>query len=90
MCSVRERFGSGFRGSSSTKTLEPGWYVGKVKLFGDGISQAWKRACPAANFLIKYIKKETGDALDGDSALALTKDNYGRDEWWLLLNPVTG
>ena len=42
-----------------------------------------------ANFLIKYNKKETGGSLDGDSALALTKDNYGRDKWWLLLNPVT-
>ena len=42
-----------------------------------------------ANFLIKYNKKETGSALDGDSALELTKDNYGNDEWWLLLDPVT-
>ena len=70
-----------------TKTLEPGWYIGKVKLFGDGISAAWKKACPTANFL---IKKETDSTLDGDSALELTKNNYGKDEWWLLLTPVTG
>ena len=26
--------------------------------------------------------------LDGDSALELAAHNYGRDEWWLLLDPV--
>ena len=30
-------------------------------------------------------KKETGNALEGDEALELTAANYGRDEWWLLL-----
>ena len=72
-----------------SKTLEPGWYIGKVKLFGDGISAAWKKVCPTANFLIKYSKKETSSTLDGDSALELTKDNYGKDEWWLLLDPMS-
>ena len=31
--------------------------------------------------------RETGSALEGDEALELTKANYGRDEWWLLLEP---
>ena len=38
--------------------------------------------------VVKYNKKETDDALDGDSALELATHNYGRDEWWLLLDPV--
>ena len=68
-----------------TKDLEPGWYIGKIKLYG--VSEACKKACPSANFLVKYTKKETGSALEGDEALELTKANYGRDEWWLLLEP---
>ena len=38
-------------------------------------------------FMEKYAKKETGNALEGDEALELTAANYGRDEWWLLLEP---
>ena len=69
-----------------TKDLEPrGWYIGKIKLYG--VSEACKKACPSANFLVKYTKKEIGSALEGDEALELTKANYGRDEWWLLLEP---
>ena len=30
--------------------------------------------------LVKYTKKETGSALEGDEALELTMANYGRDE----------
>ena len=48
----------------------------------------WKKICPSANFLIKYTKKDTDKALDGDSAIELATHNYGRDEWWLLLDPV--
>ena len=58
--------------------------MGKVKLYG--VSDAWKKLLPSANFLVKYNKKETGDALQGDSALELTAAKYGRDEWWLLLD----
>ena len=50
-----------------------------------GVSESWKRACPTANFLVKYSKRDTGNALDGDEALELTAANYGRDEWWVLL-----
>ena len=69
-----------------TKSTEAGWYLGKIKLFG--VSAAWKRACPSANFIVKYTKRETNNMLDGDSALELAAHNYGRDEWWLLLDPV--
>ena len=71
-----------------TKTLEPSWYIGKISVFGDGVTPAWKKVCPSANFLVKYTKKETGSTLDGNSALELAAHNYGRDEWWLLLDPV--
>ena len=43
---------------------------------------------PNANFLIKYTKKDTGDALQGDEARELTMRNYGPGEWWLLLDPA--
>ena len=61
-------------------------HPGKIKLFG--VSPAWKKICPSANFLVKYTKRETDNALDGDSALELATHNYGRDEWWLLLDPA--
>ena len=36
-----------------------------------------------------YKKKVTGvKSLDGRVACKLTTDNYGRGEWWLLLEPV--
>lgn len=41
--------------------------MGRIKLFG--VSPAWQKVCPAANFCVKYSKKETDNALDGDSAL---------------------
>ena len=63
-----------------------GWYRGKIKLFG--VSEEWKAVLPAANFLIKYAKKDTGDVLMGDEAHELTTSNYGPGEWWLLLDPV--
>ena len=53
-----------------TKTLEPGWYMGKIKLFG--VSPVWKRVCPSANFLIKYTKKDTDNTRQGDEARELT------------------
>ena len=47
--------------------------MGKIKLYG--VSDALKKVCPTANFLVKYIKKETGNALEGDEALELTAAN---------------
>jgi hypothetical protein len=47
-----------------TKDLEPWWYIGKIKLYG--VSEACKKACPSANFLVKYTKKETGSVLEGE------------------------
>ena len=48
-----------------------GWYRGKIKLFG--VSDAWKANLPNANFLIKYTKKDTGDALQGDGRSPVTR-----------------
>ena len=71
---------------SSARNFCTLWYVGKImKLYG--VSDAWKKVCPTANFLVKYIKKETGYAREGDEALELTAASNGRDEWWLLLEP---
>ena len=52
----------------------------------------WTKSCQGTNFLVSYTKKDTNDsALGGrDEALELAAHNYGRDEWWLLLDPVSG
>ena len=64
------------------------WYVGKIKLYG--VSPMWKRFSgnPKANFMIKYTKKLTNNALEGDEAAELTPAKYGPGEWWLLLEPT--
>ena len=71
-----------------TKKLEANWYRGRIKLYG--VSDAWKRFSgnPKANFMIKYTKKQTGNALEADEAAELTSANYGPGEWWLLLEPT--
>ena len=44
---------------------------------------------PDATHIVLYKKKETGvKSLDGRVACKLGPDNYGRCEWWLLLQPV--
>ena len=43
------------------------------------------RGTASSPILVKYTKKDTDDALHGDEAAELTAANYGRDEWWLLL-----
>ena len=48
---------------------------------------SWK--VPDATHIVLYKKKETGvKSLDGRVACKLGPDNYGRCEWWLLLQPV--
>ena len=62
-----------------------GWYQGMIQCFGVGAS--WK--VPDATHIVLYKKKETGvKSLDGRVACKLAADNYGRGEWWLLLEPV--
>ena len=41
---------------------------------------------------LRYTKKETnGDMKEGqEEARELSKENYDRDEWWLLLDPIEG
>ena len=60
-----------------TKDLEANWYMGRIKLYG--VSEAWKKFSgnPMSNFMIKYTKKQTGNALEGDEAAELTSVNYG-------------
>ena len=58
-----------------------GWHKGKVRAFGAGAK--WKKVCETANFIVKYTKKDTGNALCGEEGCELSKG-----EWWLLLEPV--
>ena len=62
-----------------------GWYMGKVQNFGVGLS--WKQ--PDSTRIVVYTCAQTKTkALEGRVACALTADNYGAAEWWLLLDPV--
>ena len=65
-----------------------GWHVARARF--KGLSQAWRKSCPTANFLLRYTKKEThGEMPDGsEEARELSTSNYGHDEWWILLDPV--
>ena len=49
-----------------------------------------KKACPTANFKLRFTKKETNSEMkEGQEEVReLAARNYGRDEWWLLLDPV--
>ena len=41
-----------------------GWHVGRVRF--KGVSKAWLKVCPTANYLVRYTKKETlGDMTEG-------------------------
>ena len=55
-----------------------------------GVSKAWLKVCPTANFLIRYTKKQTGSAMkEGqEEARELSVSNYGPDEWWVLLDAI--
>jgi hypothetical protein len=65
-----------------------GLHMGCVRF--SGVGAKWKKLCATANFLIRYTKKETtGDMTEGQEEVCeLSVSNYGRDEWWLLLNPI--
>ena len=59
-----------------------------------GVAPKWRKACPTANFLVRYTKKETNASTNAEmvegmeEARELSAANYGRDEWWLVLDPV--
>ena len=55
-----------------------------------GVSGKWLKACPSSNFLLRYTKKETNSVFtEGqEEARELVASNYGRDEWWVLLDPA--
>ena len=62
-----------------------GWYMGMIQNFGVG--PAWKQ--PDATHIVLYKKSETRTKdLNGRVACKLAVDNYGANEWWLLLEPV--
>ena len=67
-------------------TEPAGWHVGKVQCYG--VSNAEKRLCDTANFKVTYTRKETNGDLNGTEARELSSHNYGRDEWWMLLDQV--
>ena len=47
---------------------------------------AWKQ--PEATHIVRYQRKDTHTKeLEGRVACKLAVDNYGRSEWWLLLEP---
>ena len=70
-------------------SLLPFWRLERsIRLLTNTVFYAPTKVCPTANFLVKYTKKDTGNALDGDSAIELSPANYGKGEWWLLLDPV--
>ena len=64
-----------------------GWYMGTVQAFGVGPS--WRM--PEATHIVLYKTSETGNKdLNGRVACTLTAEKYGREEWWLLLEPKEG
>ena len=65
-----------------------GWHVGRVRFFG--VSHAHKKACPTANFVLRYTKKETNAEIkEGlEEPRELSAKNYGRDELWVLLDSL--
>ena len=65
-----------------------GWHIAHVRFFG--VSASWRKVCPTANFVLRYTKKEThGEFKDGsEEARELSLANYGRDEWWVLLDAI--
>ena len=61
-----------------------GWYMGTIQNFGVGA--AWKQ--PEATRIVRYQRKDTHTKeLEGRVTCKLAVDNYGRSEWWLLLEP---
>ena len=87
---VQQRALVGRRVLLAHNTEPIGWHIGRVRFVG--VSKAWLSKCPTANFLVRYTKKETnGEMAEGaEEARELSAKNYGRDEWWVLLDPVDG
>lgn len=66
-----------------------GWFVGKISHVG--VSPRDLKATPTANFVVTYKKQVTKNKLlDGRVASSLLASNYGRAEWWILLEPTSG
>ena len=53
----------------------------------EGVGKSWKQ--PEATHIVMYKRQETSTKhLNGRVACKLTANNYGSNEWWLLLEPV--
>ena len=53
----------------------------------EGVGKSWKQ--PEATHIVMYKRQETGTKhLNGRVACKLAVNNYGTNEWWLLLEPV--
>ena len=64
-----------------------GWFIGTVKYFG--VSNKDKETTPTATHVVEYKMAETKTkALVGNVAYELSASNYGRKEWWVLLEKV--
>lgn len=64
-----------------------GWYQGRIS--ARGVSQRDLKATPTANFVVTYDTRVTKTKrLHGRVASTLTAANYGKKEWWLLLERV--
>ena len=60
-------------------------HIGRVRFSSVSLLQN-KKACPTANFKLRFTKKETNSEMkEGQEEVReLAARNYGRDEWWLL------
>jgi len=52
---------------------------------GRTLSTRDRKTCPTANFVVKYKKVDTDEALDGTVACELSERLYGAEVWWVLL-----
>ena len=55
-----------------------------------GVSAAEQEGLPNGQLKLRFTKKETNSEMkEGQEEVReLAARNYGRDEWWLLLDPV--
>lgn len=60
-----------------------GWYIGTIH--STNISARDLQKTPTANFVVKYTKQKTKDAINGCVACELSARLYGVSKWWLIL-----
>ena len=51
--------------------------------------KAWKKNAPTATHVVEYKERDTRTKkLVGKEATELSTEKYGKEEWWLLLDPI--